>query len=63
VLIAASIYIEPNPIVIEDEAQDQVLVMEYNGDMWPDLFGVRASDGQRVFWVNNGERNSLNFTT
>jgi len=40
-----------DPIVLE-EALDQVLVMDVNGDLRPDLFGEAAASGQRAFWIN-----------
>ncbi|XP_052815066.1 T-cell immunomodulatory protein-like [Mya arenaria] len=35
---------------------DQPLVMDYNADMIPDLFGESA-DGTRQFWIMSGSRN------
>ncbi|WAR11578.1 TIP-like protein [Mya arenaria] len=37
-------------------SKDQPLVMDYNADMIPDLFGESA-DGTRQFWIMSGSRN------
>jgi hypothetical protein len=43
---------EESPVEIPD-AMDQVLVMDANNDLLPDLFGeVPGNPPQRAFWIN-----------
>lgn len=42
--------------VWQADALDQVLVLDANGDLLPDLFGEIADDPpRRVFWINKGD--------
>ncbi|KAL6065865.1 Integrin alpha N-terminal domain-containing protein [Balamuthia mandrillaris] len=46
------------PLVLE-ESLDQVLVLDSNGDLLPDLFGTSAVTGKRSYWINTSKARSL----
>jgi len=39
-------------LLVLEESLDEVLILDQNGDLLPDLFGTARSTGKRTYWIN-----------